>query len=52
MSMEALKLVLVFSLDLELHWGVTVEGRSFGRDPHVLYDLKHLLPRDAADLRL
>jgi len=26
--------------------------RAFGRDPHVLYDLKYLLPRDAADLRL
>ena len=26
--------------------------RAFGREPHVLYDLKYLLPREAADLRL
>ena len=26
--------------------------RRFGRDPHVLYDLKHVLSREAADLRL
>ncbi|WP_018145929.1 Vi polysaccharide biosynthesis UDP-N-acetylglucosamine C-6 dehydrogenase TviB [Thioalkalivibrio sp. AKL6] len=26
--------------------------RAFGRDPHVLYDLKYLLPRGAADARL
>jgi len=26
--------------------------RAFGRDPHVLYDLKYLLPRGDSDLRL
>ncbi|MGB3457327.1 MAG: Vi polysaccharide biosynthesis UDP-N-acetylglucosamine C-6 dehydrogenase TviB [Litorimonas sp.] len=26
--------------------------RAYGKDPHVLYDLKYALPRDAADLRL
>jgi UDP-N-acetyl-D-galactosamine dehydrogenase len=26
--------------------------RAFGRSPHVLYDLKHLLPTDGSDLRL
>jgi UDP-N-acetyl-D-galactosamine dehydrogenase len=26
--------------------------RALGREGHVLYDLKHVLPRDAADLRL
>ena len=26
--------------------------RAFGRPGHVLYDLKHILPRDAVDLRL
>ncbi|RBI83316.1 Vi polysaccharide biosynthesis UDP-N-acetylglucosamine C-6 dehydrogenase TviB [Rhodosalinus halophilus] len=26
--------------------------RALGRDPHVLYDLKHVLPREAVDLRL
>ena len=26
--------------------------RSFGRAPHVLYDLKYVLPAEAADLRL
>jgi UDP-N-acetyl-D-galactosamine dehydrogenase len=26
--------------------------RAFGKDDHVLYDLKYALPRDAADLRL
>nr|WP_255772303.1 MULTISPECIES: Vi polysaccharide biosynthesis UDP-N-acetylglucosamine C-6 dehydrogenase TviB [Halorhodospira] len=26
--------------------------RALGRDPHVLYDLKHILPREASDLRL
>ncbi|MFN7176254.1 MAG: Vi polysaccharide biosynthesis UDP-N-acetylglucosamine C-6 dehydrogenase TviB [Thermaurantiacus sp.] len=26
--------------------------RAFGRDPSVLFDLKHLLPKDASDLRL
>ncbi len=26
--------------------------RAFGRNPHVLYDLKHLLPAEASDLRL
>lgn len=26
--------------------------RALGRHPHVLYDLKHILPREASDLRL
>lgn len=26
--------------------------RGFGRDPHVLYDLKYLLPPESSDLRL
>jgi UDP-N-acetyl-D-galactosamine dehydrogenase len=26
--------------------------RAFGRSPHVLYDLKHVLPADGSDLRL
>ena len=28
------------------------EIRRFGKTPHVLYDLKHMLPKDNADLRL
>ena len=28
------------------------EMRRFGRDPHVVYDLKHVLDADASDLRL
>jgi hypothetical protein len=26
--------------------------RSFGKSSHVLYDLKHVLPIDSADIRL
>jgi UDP-N-acetyl-D-galactosamine dehydrogenase len=32
-------------------WG-TARIRELGRDPHLLYDLKHLLPAGASDLRL
>ena len=28
------------------------EFRQLGRDPHVLYDLKYVLPKEAVDLRL